>query len=132
MIACALSVIWHKLLKLLITHALILDSNILIKVTYSQRELLFQKIWCAGADPRLNVTRTRPAVVIDEKDAGYRRAAAEGEQQRRTKGSVIRVVGNAFPDHPQADQHRREEGEQGGGDKNAGHGDASESAYAIY
>lgn len=48
------------------------------------------------------------------------------------KGLVIRVVGDAFPYHPQTDQHRREEGEQGGRDKNAGHSDASESAYAGY
>ncbi|MFS3869327.1 hypothetical protein, partial [Klebsiella pneumoniae] len=33
----------HKLLKLLILHALILVSNILIRVTYSLYELLFQK-----------------------------------------------------------------------------------------
>ena len=70
-------------------------------------------------------------MVIDKKGRG-RPAAAEGEQQRRTKESVIGVVGNAYPDHPQADQHRREEGKQGGGDKNAGHGGASESAYAGY
>ena len=48
------------------------------------------------------------------------------------KGLVIRVVGDASPYHPQTDQHRREEGEQGGRDKNAGHSDASESAYAGY
>ena len=38
-----MSAIWHKLLKLLILHALILVSNILIKVIYSLCELLFQK-----------------------------------------------------------------------------------------
>ena len=70
-------------------------------------------------------------MVIDKKGRG-RPAAAEGEQQRRTTESVIRIVGNAFPHHSQADQHRREEGEQGGGDKNTGHGGASESAYAGY
>lgn len=67
-------------------------------------------------------------------DAGRGRyhAAASVEEQRRQKGLVIRVVGDAFPYHPQTDQHRREEGEQGGRDKNAGHSDASESAYAGY
>lgn len=59
-------------------------------------------------------------------------AAATDERQRRRKRLVIRVVGDASPYHPETDQHRREEGEQGGRDKNAGHYDASESAYADY
>lgn len=82
-----------------------------------------------GSLRRLRLSET--GVVIDKKGRG-RPAAAEGEQQRRTTESVIRIVGNAFPHHSQADQHRREEGEQGGWDKNAGHGGASESAYADH
>lgn len=94
--------------------------------------IAISKIRCAGADPRWDRAWAKPGVVFDKKGARYCPAAAEGEQQRRTKESVIGVVGNAFPDHPQAEQHRREEGEQGGGDKNTGHGGASESAYAGY
>ena len=69
-------------------------------------------------------------MVIDKKGRG-RPAAAESEQQRRTTESVIRIVGNAFPHHSQAEQHRREEGEQTGGDKNADHNETSMSAYAF-
>lgn len=47
---------------------------------------------------RLRLSET--GVVIDKKGRG-RPAAAEGEQQRRTTESVIRIVGNAFPHHSQ-------------------------------
>lgn len=91
----------------------------------------FSKIPFAGAGPWGDCAWAKPGVVIDKKGRG-RPAAAESEQQRRTTESVIRIVGDAFPHHSRADQHRREEGEQGGWDKNAGHGGASESAYADH
>lgn len=127
-----MSAIWHKLLKLLILHALILVSNILIKVIYSLCELLFQKYVVQARILDEIAPERSQELSLTKRGARYCPAAAEGEQQRRTKESVIGVVGNAFPDHPQAEQHRREEGEQGGGDKNTGHGGASESAYAGY
>ncbi|HBW8510607.1 TPA: hypothetical protein MFM56_000488 [Klebsiella pneumoniae] len=94
-------------------HALILVSNILIRVTYSLYELLFQKYLLQARVLEEIAPERNLGVVIDKKGRG-RPAAAESEQQRRTTESVIRIVGNAFPHHSQADQHRREEGEQGG------------------
>ena len=64
--------------------------------------------------PQLTMVLGLGAVGALEEKPSSRPAAAEGEQQRRTTESVIRIVGNAFPHHSQADQHRREEGEQGG------------------
>ncbi|RRE43111.1 hypothetical protein EAO28_01125 [Klebsiella pneumoniae] len=96
---------------MLILHALILVSNILIRMTYSLYELLFQKyLLQAWVLEEIAPERNLGWSLIK---GGGRPAAAEGEQQRRTTESVIRIVGNAFPHHS-ADQHRREEGEQGG------------------
>jgi hypothetical protein len=83
-----MSAIWHKLLKLLILHALILVSNILIKVIYSLCELLFQK-YVLQARILDEIAPERSRVVFDKKGRGVpplRRVNSNGVQKNQLSG----------------------------------------------
>ncbi len=122
------SIVWHKLLKLLIQRTLILGPDRLIQAIHSLYELFFQK---KKVQPCFLSQRCQNKACGGYYGERTCFAAAEEGWQRRAKGSVIRVVRDAFPHHSQAEQHRREEGEQTGGDKNADHNETSMSAYAF-